>query len=328
MPQPKVTVVVPMYNVADFLVRSLSSIQRQSFGDWECVCIDDGSQDVSALVAQTIVRQDGRFRLVQARNGGVALARERGVLYANGDWIGWVDPDDWVESTFLEHLVQRTHESIDLVWTDFQEEREKTKRYVSQSVEGGVPEFVRTMLTGYAWGGIWNKLFRREIIVREGLSFLKYKLPICEDFCFLLSFLRVAGRIIYALVSVYLFFIWRGSLLHYHRSPGVCEGVVAQRVQQCIECEARQFNVDDLLMYRKKVFKFAWYTLNTIPDVVFWDAFKEVKEVDDLDVNRIHKVLFRLANTHFRPLVRMVFRGFRWSKKVFSSDSLPLKENV
>lgn len=315
MSRPKVTVIVPIYNVADFLVRSLSSIQGQSVLDWECICVDDGSQDMSALMAQTFVRQDGRFRLVQARNGGVALARERGVLYANGDWIGWVDPDDWVESTFLEHLVQKIHRSVDLIWTDFWEDRSETVKYVSQDVEGGAPEFVRAMLTGGIWGGVWNKLFRRETITRKGLSFLKYKLPICEDFCFLLSFLRMADRIVYAPVADYHYCIRLGSLLQYQRSPGIREVEVAQRVQQCIEHEARQFNVDDLLMYRKKVFKFAWYTLNTIPDVIFWNAFEEVRDVDDLDVKSVHKVMFRLANTRFRPLVRVMFSSFRWIKK-------------
>lgn len=101
---PKISVIVPVYNTARYLARCLDSIAAQTFTDWECICVDDGSTDESGAMLDAYARRDARFRVIHQENGGVSRARNAGLDAARGEWIAFVDSDDWVEPEMLEIL--------------------------------------------------------------------------------------------------------------------------------------------------------------------------------------------------------------------------------
>lgn len=102
---PLVSVIVPCYNQARFLPETLESVVSQSFQDWECVIINDGSTDNTIDVAQTYSSRDPRFRLVTKPNGGLSSARNRGLLEAKDKWIQFLDSDDILLPEKLEKQV-------------------------------------------------------------------------------------------------------------------------------------------------------------------------------------------------------------------------------
>ncbi len=101
---PAVSVILPVYNVGDYIDTCMDSLCRQTFPDFEMILVDDGSTDDSRARCREWVRKDGRVRLICKENGGVSLARNLGMEAARGEYIAFVDPDDWVAPDYLEKL--------------------------------------------------------------------------------------------------------------------------------------------------------------------------------------------------------------------------------
>lgn len=102
MPIPKVSIIVPCYNQAQYLDEALQSLQKQTYANWECLVVNDGSPDHTEEVARKWEAKDPRFIYVYQENGGVSSARNLGIKAAKGEFILTLDADDQYESTFLE----------------------------------------------------------------------------------------------------------------------------------------------------------------------------------------------------------------------------------
>ena len=105
----KVSIGIPVYNVSEYLRQCLNSVLRQTFTDFEVILVDDGSTDDSFRICQEYAAKDSRFKLFHQENGGVAKARNNCLRYMTGDFIAWVDSDDWIEDDYFERLI-RTQE--------------------------------------------------------------------------------------------------------------------------------------------------------------------------------------------------------------------------
>ena len=99
---PKISIIIPVYKVEEYLNRCLDSIIIQTFTDWECILIDDGTPDISGKICDEYVSKDNRFIVIHQENAGVSAARNAGLDIARGEYITFVDSDDWVEPNFLE----------------------------------------------------------------------------------------------------------------------------------------------------------------------------------------------------------------------------------
>ena len=101
-----ISIIVPVYNVEKYLSQCLESIQKQSFSDWECILIDDGSKDKSGDICDYWANRDSRFKVIHQVNKGVSSARNSGLKLALGDFISFIDSDDWVNPNYLSDLFQ------------------------------------------------------------------------------------------------------------------------------------------------------------------------------------------------------------------------------
>lgn len=103
-----ISIVIPVYNSALYLDNCLRSVWGQSYTDWECIVVDDGSTDESPIICDRWGNKDNRFKIIHTFNGGVSKARNKGINMAQGDYLCFIDSDDWVDedylSTFVEHL--------------------------------------------------------------------------------------------------------------------------------------------------------------------------------------------------------------------------------
>ncbi len=98
---PKISIIVPVYNVEKYIRRCLDSILSQTFTDWECICVDDGTPDSSGKICDEYSQKDSRFVVIHKENGGVSSARNSGLDVAKGEFITFCDSDDWVENNWL-----------------------------------------------------------------------------------------------------------------------------------------------------------------------------------------------------------------------------------
>lgn len=106
---PRISIGVPFHNVEEYLPQCLDSILRQTFTDFEVIMMDDGSTDGSFEICQKYAAKDSRFKLIHQENDGVAKARNNCLRHMTGDFIAWVDSDDWIEDDYFERLI-RTQE--------------------------------------------------------------------------------------------------------------------------------------------------------------------------------------------------------------------------
>ena len=100
--QPKISIIIPMYNVEKYLRRCLDSVLNQTFTDWTAICVDDGSPDKSGEIAEEYAAKDKRFIVVHKENGGLSDARNAGFPYAKGKYIMYLDSDDFIHPQTME----------------------------------------------------------------------------------------------------------------------------------------------------------------------------------------------------------------------------------
>lgn len=164
-----ISVIIPAYNIAPYLDKSIASICAQSYGNLEIVIVDDGSSDDTLSVARELAEQDRRIRVISKENGGVTSARLRGVAEASGEWIGFVDGDDFIEPQMYERLLHNALEyQGDISHCGYQMVFPKghvdyyynTGRLMQQDRQTGL----MALLDGsYIEPGLWNKLFHKSL---------------------------------------------------------------------------------------------------------------------------------------------------------------------
>ena len=104
------SVLIPVYNVENYLRVCLDSLLSQSFTDWEAICVNDGSSDGSAAILKDYASKDSRFSVITQANGGLSAARNTGLDAAKGDFILFLDSDDWLEPNALKILSENLQE--------------------------------------------------------------------------------------------------------------------------------------------------------------------------------------------------------------------------
>lgn len=107
MMQPLITVIVPVYKAEKYLRRCVKSIQNQSYENLEIILVDDGSPDSSGALCETLAGEDSRIRVIHKQNGGLSSARNAGLDAMTGDYVGFVDADDWVDSEMYQLLYEQ-----------------------------------------------------------------------------------------------------------------------------------------------------------------------------------------------------------------------------
>ena len=102
----KISVVLPVYNVANYLRKCLDSLVNQTFKDFEVICVNDGSTDLSLGILEGYAVSDSRFKIITQENQGLSGARNTGIKHVQGDYVLFVDSDDWLEENALELLYE------------------------------------------------------------------------------------------------------------------------------------------------------------------------------------------------------------------------------
>ena len=159
----KVSVIIPVYNVENYLERCLKSILYNTYTNLEIICVNDGSTDNSKKILESYSKRDKRVVVINKKNAGVSSARNAGIKIATGEYIAFVDSDDWIHEKYFEYLI-RGIDTADLVICNY------IRSYKSGSVETDDAYRVQSIspidvlknkeLKSYVWG----KLFRHQLV--------------------------------------------------------------------------------------------------------------------------------------------------------------------
>ena len=167
MEQPLISIIIPVYNGEKYLRPCIDSILHQTYQHWELLLIDDGSPDSSGAICDEYA-SDPRISVVHKENGGQASARNQGVAMARGEYISFVDCDDWLETDMYERMVQTMHsQQAEIIICGYIEEYKSRQKKVHADGEMKVyeaSEALKLVLRGKIGSYLWSMLFRREVV--------------------------------------------------------------------------------------------------------------------------------------------------------------------
>lgn len=209
-----ISVIIPVYNVKRYLKKCLDSIIYQTYKDLQIIIIDDGSNDGSELICDEYSKKDSRIMVLHQKNSGVSAARNNALDEANGDYISFIDADDYLEPEMYEVMITDiTKYEADIaicgVNNIYEDNSYKNKNFSidSKTRTLNYEEFLRRMINNNISTSIWNKLFSKKLL--ENIKFNE-KRRIGEDFEFLLK-LNTDSVIVYDNRKLYNYFIRNSS---------------------------------------------------------------------------------------------------------------------
>ena len=191
---PIVSIIVPVYNTEKYLSKCLDSILVQTFTDFECLLVENGSSDSSGVICDDYAVKDSRIKVVHQEGKGVSFARNTALDMASGQWIVFVDSDDWIEPDLLETALKtaQEHPSDIIQWNYIPEGGKKVKE--SQMLQAG-PFVISAEREFPSWFAmIWSRMYSRSLIEENGIRF-DTELFFGEDGLFSVQALDVAKSI-------------------------------------------------------------------------------------------------------------------------------------
>lgn len=195
-----ISVIVPIYNREFSLEYCLTSIRKQTFSQWECILVDDGSTDSSLFICRQFAQQDARFRVFSQTNQGVSMARNCGISESHGDYLAFIDSDDWIDPMYLQKLYDMLGRcDMPMCGTQLTDQAgEKLRSHFEQDAVCMLDNNAVELLSRIVENGlIFNpayKLFSRAIIDKNQLSFKK-GLQWGEDAVFACEYLQYCRSI-------------------------------------------------------------------------------------------------------------------------------------
>lgn len=196
---PKLTVIVPVYNAERFVKNCIESICNQTLKELEIIAVDDGSQDGSFQILQDLQAKDIRVKVLHQKNQGVSAARNAGLQIAKGEYVGFVDADDYVEPDYFQNFINAGNE--DVISTIFKANSplQENFTYHQKEIQGIIYPI---MLSKDILNSACTKIFKNKIIQEHQLGF-PFGMKLGEDAHFIMSFLQYAESFKYIKNSGY-----------------------------------------------------------------------------------------------------------------------------
>lgn len=200
----KISVIVAIYNAEKFLKRCIDSILNQTIKDIEIICVNDGSTDGSALILDGY-KQFSNIKIITQENKGISEARNTGLTCAKGEYIAFMDADDFIDNDFYEKLyTQAIKHDADIACAGIIRENEKKKTIIVKYNELKIAQNIQekfTLAQCPESNYVWNKIYKRSFLDRYHIRFVPGM--IYEDLCFTPDVLEVANRLVAVPQTVY-----------------------------------------------------------------------------------------------------------------------------
>lgn len=230
MRQPQVSIIVPVYNVENYIERCLNSLVNQTFKDIEVITINDGSTDKSLELLNKYEKEDIRVSVIDLGDEGVSYCRNLGIEKANGKYIMFVDSDDWIDSSMVEVMYKKAEENnLDLVMCSYIREfkdhskekifnlpqeiiykEDKVKNELLRKLVGPIKEELSNPEMLDALCTVWGKLYRADILKENKIKFVDLKkIGSAEDTLFNIFTFNYLKKVMFLNKSMYHY--WRDN---------------------------------------------------------------------------------------------------------------------
>lgn len=271
-----ISVIVPVYNAEKYLHRCVDSILAQTYSDFELLLIDDGSKDSSGEICDEYAQKDTRVRVFHKENGGVSSARNLGLDNARGEWVTFVDSDDWIDSHFLE-MFSAQISNVDIIFGGINATDGSTWKLHDGicNVKCFLEEYIETPIVRAPWG----LLLKTDILKRYNITFdplIRYG----EDVVFNLEYLQHCSQIKTIAYRGYYYFV----------------GQVSDIQKYKLSAEEIVYSLDRVLSVKEKLIEKDCILDFNIDYCIYMNMYPIRKMVD----NQCLVEYFNLCN-HFEP---------------------------
>lgn len=287
---PDISIIVPVYNAEKAVSRCIDSVLNQDFKDFELILVDDGSKDRSGEILDEYAAKDSRVHVIHKKNGGVSAARNTALDAAEGEYIRFLDADDWMTQESDKLLLRNAqNNNSDLVVADFyrvvggslaRKGSILTNRVLSRQEYA---EYMMESPADYYYGVLWNKLYRRDIIEKYHLR-MDENMKWCEDFIFNLDYVLHAERITALQVPVYYYVKTEGSLVSQNFS---LQKIVQMKTSVYSYYDQFYRDVFDEEKYKRDRLQIAGFLVNAASDDMVMPLSSETKKIGE-EITRIY----------------------------------------
>lgn len=304
---PLISIIVPVYNVEKELIRCINSIRLQKYKNLEIILIDNASSDKSGIICDRYALIDSRIKVMHLDKTGVSYARNEGLRIASGEYISFIDSDDWIEEDYYEKFISEMQdcsmaisgyklldESGMIISTlELSENKFKLKQDNFCNIE--------TLVKNSSFGLVWNKLFKRDLVKEVKFPPLKSR----EDLIFNLSLLKPNLNI--KIIGNYTGYNW---VQRAHSATHKADGkniYVLKEIGDCI------FNLDWKFNMQSKIVVYNYVMKVFLADLILKDI------IGNVNLNKIEK------KRYFRELFSEPYRDYYKNLHVIGSDNKYIK---
>lgn len=221
MDTPLLSVIIPVYNTEKYLSRCLDSVCNQTYTNIEIITVNDGSPDKSIDILNKYANNDDRIIVLEKENGGLSSARNMGLSKASGEWITFLDSDDWVDHDYYNELMHYSNLNNDMICGSFCiNQSEKIHKVHKTHTSLNRLESISLLYDTY-YGmiyNVWGKLFKKDIICNHNIIF---RLVLREDGIFLLDYYKYTNSISVVSNSTYLHYNTENNNSITHKTHGI-----------------------------------------------------------------------------------------------------------
>ena len=291
---PKISIIVPVYNVENYLKNCIDSILNQTFKDFELILVNDGSTDNSLNICEDYKSIDDRIKIVNKKNGGLSSARNAGLDIATGEYIGFIDSDDYIHPQMYEILYNEIKNEADISMCDFEKVYEFDKKLLGSNFvsdyeieilnnEEALSKLAEKNEVTYVVA--WNKLYKKELF-----KDIKFKEGIIhEDEYIIHRLLYQVNKLIYVKEKLHFYLQRKGSIID--------KKLDIDRVDYMLACSDRV--------------RF-FYEKNLIDLKVKWEYFyllEILKNYSILDKNYHNHKKLKILKNDFRRLLKILLKS-------------------
>lgn len=246
----KISVIIPVYNVEKFLPQCLSSIVHQTYKNLEIIIVDDGSPDNSEQIYTYYANNDKRIKVIKQKNAGISVARNTGIKHATGDYIHFIDSDDYIDLDYYEKMIsaiQNTNPDIIAGGVISQNGKSYSIQYKTRTILTTLSE--KFLITNALLNcTVWRYLFRRKFLLDNNLKFPDNK--IFEDILFTPDAIRLANYIITVPDTNYHYVFNKNSILNKKYSQNhEQQYIFAEQVRDKF---IQTYNLEDIYSFNKR----------------------------------------------------------------------------
>ena len=171
MQSKKVSVIVPIYNVEKYIGKCVDSIRNQDYPNIEIILVDDGSPDKSPQIIDEMASNDDRIKVIHEKNGGVSSARNRGIAAATGEYIMFVDGDDWVDDDYVSYFVDLIEKHGCDIGMDKNNYMVEKTMSADKSYRVSAEKAIEWIYLGTLFVAVWNKIYKTSLLRESGVLF-------------------------------------------------------------------------------------------------------------------------------------------------------------